>query len=169
MDLGPDYWLPNGLARHTAKRPGKLISVDSVLDVGAGVRPMQWYKPARHVCLEPYGPYADRLEAAGYEVRRRTAQEGLEDADGIYLLDVIEHMEKDAALAVIEEAKARARVQVVIYTPLGFMEQNEDNWGLGGHEWQTHRSGWLYPDLPGFDFERFGRGFFATWHPSTPR
>lgn len=143
---------------HTLPRPEGLIECDHVLDIGAGIRPMNWYDPSVHICVEPYDVYVDRLRAAGYEVAQGTALAALRDmqrknltTDAIYLLDVIEHMDKDEGLEVIELAKEYARIQVVIYTPWGFVEQTEDEWGLGGDYWQTHRSGWLPEDLPGFD------------------
>lgn len=171
---------------HTLPRPLGLIECDVVLDVGAGIRPMQWYKPERHICVEPYAPYCKILEAAGYEVWEDTAQwvltkEGMQ-VDAVYLLDVIEHMEKEIALSVLRWACKVARVQVVVYTPYGFMKQTEDAWGLGGHSWQTHRSGWLPDEFPKWRTELFNpgvrqksrpatdpsvaQGFYASWEPN---
>ncbi len=48
----------------------------------------------------------------------------------------------------IARARYIATQQVVLYTPYGFVEQTHDEWGLGGEEWQTHRSGWLPKDFP---------------------
>ncbi len=127
---------------------------------------MQWYVPRRHVCIEPHGAYCERLSAAGYEVVQRTAFEALRDmnAQAIYLLDVIEHMEKDEAAQVLKLALEHASIQVVVYTPLGFVEQHEDAWGLGGEVWQTHRSGWTPEEFPGWEIEPFMReGFFAVY------
>lgn len=158
-------WLSNGLIEHNLPRPQGLIECDTVLDIGAGVRPMQWYAPKRHLCAEPYAPYAQRLEAAGYEVLRKTAIEALKakrEGHAVYLLDVIEHMEKDAALEVVELAKRGAR-QVVVFTPVGFMAQDHDVWGFGGDHWQTHRSGWTPGEFPDWQTHLYGRGFYAIW------
>lgn len=170
MPLPPDYWLPNGLAGDMPARPNALLEADFVWDIGAGVRPMRWYTPKRQVCIEPYGPYADRLEAAGYTVIRRTAADAFQSRKAkigaIYLLDVIEHMEKDEAQAVIDKARSLVTTQLMIYTPMGFMEQSEDNWGLGGEYWQTHRSGWTPDDFEGWAIQKYTRGFFASWTPT---
>ena len=142
----------------------------TVIDVGAGVRPMQWYRPSHHLCVEPYGPYADILEQHGYEVERGTALAVLPAAraDAVYMLDVIEHMEKAEALEVIALAQASALAQVVVYTPLGFMPQEHDNWGLGGEHWQTHRSGWTPEEFQGWKILPHGRrGFYALWTHAT--
>jgi len=156
---------------HDLPRPRGLIEVDCVIDVGAGIRPMNWYKPSQHVCVEPYAIYADKLEAAGYTVLRQVATVALKQprsGHAVYLLDVIEHMEKQEALHAIELAQRGAR-QVVVFTPYGFMPQDHDVWGLGGHEWQTHRSGWLPDEFPGWDTWRYGwppfEGFYAVWTP----
>jgi len=155
----------NGLIQHDLPRPDGLIECKTVLDIGAGIRPMPWYTPRRHICVEPYGPYADRLEAAGYEVIRQTAMEALQverEGHAVYLLDVIEHMEKAEGLEVIELAM-RAR-QVVVFTPLGFLKQDRDAWGLGGRHWQTHRSGWMPDDFSGWRTQLYDTGFYAIWN-----
>ena len=154
------------ILKHDLPRPEGLIECDVVIDVGAGIRPMQWYVPTRHICVEPYGQYADHLEAAGYEVIRQTAKEALQverEGHAVYLLDVIEHMEKAEGLEVVELAMLGAR-QVVVFTPYGFMQQDHDVWGLGGHHWQTHRSGWLPEEFPGWRTQLYDTGFYAIWN-----
>jgi len=159
------HWLPNGLIKHDLPRPDGLVGCETALDIGAGMRPMPWYTPRRHICVEPHGPYADRLESAGYEVLRQTALEALQvprEGHAVYLLDVIEHMAKDEGLEVVELSKCGAR-QVVIYTPYGFVKQEGDAWKMGGEFWQTHRSGWMPEDFPGWATMRHDIGFYAIW------
>lgn len=158
----------NGLIAHTLRRPPGLIEADVVLDVGAGIRPMQWYTPRRHICVEPHKTYWERLLAAGYECVKATAYDVLYNAkpgefDAIYLLDVIEHMERaegEAVLAAIEKAQPQ---QSVVFTPDGFVAQEGDAWGLDGAEWQRHRSGWTASDFPGWAITKHGKGIFAVW------
>lgn len=122
----------------------------TVIDVGAGVRPADWFG-ARHICVEPSVKYAAVLRKHGYETINETAIEGLPscpEADVVLMFDVIEHMEREEALESI--ALARAKGRVFIYTPLGFVEQNTDDWGYGEHGWQTHRSGWTPADFAGW-------------------
>lgn len=162
--LPQGYWLPNGLAKHTLPRPEGLIECDDVLDIGAGVRPMPWFKPKNHVCVEPYLPYCEKLDAAGYLFCLSTAKEYLTECppvEQIFLLDVIEHMHKNEGLEVIELMLEKATQQIVIYTPKGFMQQDEDNWGLGGDHWQKHRSGWLPGEFPDWRCSWYAKGFFA--------
>lgn len=157
----------NGILRHTLRRPEGLIECSSVLDIGAGIRPFAWYKPRLHICVEPFGPYCDMLSRhPQYSVFRGTAEQALSvlKADCVLMLDVLEHMEKDAALRVLEMAKRAALRQVVVYTPEGFKYQEGDAWGLGGDEWQRHRSGWIPMDFEGWSIEREGASFFAVWN-----
>lgn len=141
------------------EQAGALIRVvDSILDVGAGIRPQPFFKAKHHLCIEPHGEYVAWLNANGYPVKQKTAAEYLRDCepvDSIFLLDVIEHMEKVHGSAVIEMAKAKARHQVIIFTPIGFVPQSceegdKDRWGMNGGFWQTHRSGWTPDEFPGW-------------------
>jgi len=65
----------------------------------------------------------------------------------VLLLDVIEHLHKADALALIGKAERLARLAVAIETPKGFLPQNLDILGLGGDHVQTHRSGWDADEL----------------------
>jgi hypothetical protein len=130
---------------------------------------MPWYRPERHVCVEPFAPYADRLEQAGYEVLRKTAFDALSSLDlgqfdAVYLLDVIEHMTRPGGGLVLSMAQALGPKQVVVFTPNGFLPQEGDAWGLGGEYWQRHRSGWTPADFPDWKIEPAGvNQFFALW------
>lgn len=156
------------LFKHTLPRPEGLIEVDTVLDIGAGLRPMNWYKPKRHICVEPHWAYADRLEKAGYETWRATAREALGalaspgTVDAVYLLDVIEHMTRSRGEDVLRLARELRPKQIVVFTPVGFMPQEGDAWKLGGEYWQRHRSGWMPRDFPHWAISYYSRGFVAV-------
>lgn len=144
-------------------RPDGLIEVDTVLDIGPGIRPMGWYTPERHICVEPHGPYADMLYRAGYEVWRVPALVALANAepgsiDAIYMLDVIEHMEREEGEEALRLAQALSPKQIVVATPVGFLPQHGDQWGLGGEHWQEHRSGWVPADFPGWRISYYDNG-----------
>lgn len=154
------------------KAASSLRHSNILLDVGAGIRPQAIATADRIICVEPFAPYADKLEDMGLQVIRNTANEALEPithVDTIIALDVIEHMTEIDGKRFIRLCKEKAD-QVVIFTPLGFMPQEGDAWGMGGDEWQKHRSGWIPEDFNGwtiFKDEHFhdGRGgaFFAIW------
>lgn len=151
----PKQW---PLFRDAVKR---IQPADVLLDVGAGIRPQQFIRCRRHICIEPHGEYADILRGAGMEVIQAEAPAGLsaidvgEPIDTVVSVDVIEHLEKDAGLKMVAELMRIATKQVVIFTPLGFMPQHgghqHDPWGMQGQHWQEHRSGWGPEDFPGWE------------------
>ncbi|MBN2822697.1 MAG: hypothetical protein JXR33_05835 [Coriobacteriia bacterium] len=116
-----------------------------------------------HICFEPYDEYASILSS---EHSRLIIMQGTWDdavrimppssIDTVVLLDVIEHLPKDEGRRLLEATVSIARSQVVVFTPLGFMPQGDaedkDAWGLGGTDWQVHRSGWTPDDFEGWEF-----------------
>src|ERR1700739_3278498 len=103
---------------------------ETCLDVGAGIHPQQIATFREHFCVEPYKRYFDWLVAEGFDTIARDALDALREysADVVFLLDVIEHMDKDVGMDVLDAAVAAAPV-VVVFTPLGFMPQEGDAWG----------------------------------------
>ena len=139
------------------------------LDVGPGIRPQAFFRPAVHICAEPFLPYVERMRELHQGDERFvylncTWERALglfpdKALDSVFALDVIEHLDKDEGRALLREAVRVAREQVVIHTPLGFFpqhhppESNRDRWGMEGGDWQDHRSGWLPEDFEGdWDF-----------------
>lgn len=169
---GPQAPRPIPLLAHTLERPGGLLECDSVLDLGAGIRPFQWYTPNRHICVEASPLYCGILRAHGLEVVQARAEDALRTmtAEGVIMLDVIEHMEREVGEAVIPLLMRAATRQAVVYTPFGFMPQDHDTWGLGEDELQRHRSAWTPDDFPGWRIEviplYLRKAFFALWEPS---
>ena len=137
--------------------------VQSVLDIGCAFRPQPYVDAGVHICCEPYGEYMDRLivETAkegkyiylSCEIERTTQVFPAASVDTVFLCDVIEHVDRDVAVHCLDALKRIARDQVVVFTPIGFMPQEPqqaglDQWGMGGVDWQQHRSGWTPDDFP---------------------
>ena len=135
---------------------------DVVLDIGCGIMPMNYFRPKVHLMVEPWLEYSDILAHRhsgdkSVVIMRTGALEALchladNSVDSIFLLDVIEHLEKEEGRKVIVESERVAREQIVIFTPLGYMPQHmessqADGWGLGGSAVQEHRSGWEPEDF----------------------
>lgn len=165
-------WLPNGLVRHSLPRPsGLLRDAEVVADIGCGVRPVTWGTPKARICVDPHEGYLKVVQQSGFPCTcvRATAREFLEGVkpgsiDVIYLLDVIEHMDKPEGREVLRLAMMAQPRQIVVFTPHGYLEQEErDPWELGGDRWQKHRSGWLPEEFPGWATSTYGRGFYAMW------
>jgi hypothetical protein len=134
-----------------------------LLDIGCGINPQEYVRPLVHICCDPFQQYLERLQQRTtyerdrvYVLLRATWSEVVhlfppKSVDTIFLVDVIEHLEKDEGMKLLAVTEQIARQQVVIFTPLGFMPQHHPNgkdaWGLDGAEWQEHRSGWLPEDF----------------------
>jgi len=135
--------------------------VSSVMDIGCGLRPQTLiHSPSVLVCVEVHDEYIAELRrrfAGTTTVILQGQVPGclavLPDRciDTVVMLDFIEHLERDDGLRALQECERLARRQVVVFTPLGFMPQDEsgetDGWGLHGTHWQTHRSGWTPADF----------------------
>ncbi len=162
----------------------RLEQVDLLLDIGCGIRPQQLVRPMTHICFEPCSEYVSHLQAAvaesfdrNYLVINAGWQQAVRffppgSVDTVILVDVIEHLEKEEALALLQATVCLARRQVAVFTPLGFMPQSHDDgkdaWGLGGGVWQEHRSGW-YPEDFGDEWGIFlSESFHVTDNTGNP-
>jgi hypothetical protein len=139
--------------------------VSTVLDIGCGIRPQQYIVPELLICIEPHLEYVEILKkslkdanAVIIPLDAAKALAGMPDRsiDSIFLIDVIEHMEKDVGAQILLECQRVARQQIIIFTPLGFMPQEVhagavDGWNLHGGEWQEHKSGWYPEEFAGWD------------------
>ncbi|WP_283193763.1 class I SAM-dependent methyltransferase [Rhizobium sp. AN80A] len=150
------------------KAQAEVVETDVVLDIGCGIKPMNYYRPRLHIMVEPWSEYSDilaqrNLGDKSVMILKLGALEALRaleanSVDSVFLLDVIEHLEKDVGFAVLAEIDRVCRRQAVIFTPLGFMPQHmeegeKDGWGLSGAEMQEHKSGWLPADFgEGWEF-----------------
>jgi len=136
-----------------------LLPCETVLDVGCGINPQEYLRPVVHICCEPFHQYVERLqqivsartdriyvlmEASWDEVVRIFPPSSV---DTVFLVDVVEHLEKEEGRRLLSQTEHIARRQLVVFTPLGYMPQHhsdgKDAWGLDGAAWQEHRSGWL--------------------------
>ncbi len=128
--------------------------VKSILDVACGLSLKSQYLDAEvRVGVDIYMPY---LQAIDTDVPYSVVNADVKDLaklfipksfDLVLLLDILEHLEKDDALKLIETAEKIAKVAVIAESPLGYVPQNIDIWGKGGHEYQTHRSAWEKSDF----------------------
>jgi hypothetical protein len=139
-----------------------ILETDVVLDMGCGIRPMTFFRPRVHVCVEPHQEYVQILGQmaahqphlvilhtdAGNIVRILADQ----SVDSVFLIDVIEHLSKEEGLEILDQCSRIARRQIAVFTPLGFVAQEfedeeQDAWGLSGTDLQRHRSGWTPDDF----------------------
>lgn len=156
------YWMDRKKLNKTITEKIKPAAV--VLDIGCGIRPQKFQTPLVHICCEPFGQYVKHLQKL---VRQKKNQDRYivihadwekatkifppYSVDTVYLIDVIEHLKKNKGLLLLKKTEKIARKQIVIFTPLGFLEQKhpdgKDAWGMSGGKMQEHRSGWEPEDF----------------------
>ena len=135
-----------------------------VLDIGCGIYPINFFAPKVHIMVEPWKEYVDILkerykrdskilvfQANALDVLKTLADKSV---DSVFMLDVIEHLEKEDGKILLTEVERVVIEQIVVFTPLGYMPQHievdkRDRWGLNGGDFQEHKSGWLPEDFGG--------------------
>jgi SAM-dependent methyltransferase len=141
---------------------------DSVLDIGCGSRsPLHGFSHLipHTVGVDGHPASIERSRAQGIhreyhcmELLDAGQRFGPKSFDAVIALDVIEHFEKQDGFRLLEMMESMARKRVIIFTPNGFLPQDE--WDSNVH--QVHRSGWEV-----YDFEL--RGYRVTgmsgWKP----
>src|SRR5262245_39457280 len=142
----------------------QVADADVVLDIGCGIRPQSMVVPEVHLCCEAHDEYVRVLRKLAQEDKRfvvahATADQLVplladESVDSVFLLDVIEHIEKEEGKRLLVQCERVARRQIIVFTPLGFVGQeyggnDRDAWRMNGGYWQTHRSGWTPDDFDG--------------------
>src|SRR3990172_3566634 len=155
----------------------RLEPASIVLDIGCGINPQQWIRPLVHICCEPFDRYIQRLKEKignqydrSYVLLKATWAEAVElfppqSVDTVFLVDVIEHLEKQESLELLRRTEEIARQQIAVFTPLGFLPQRhpagKDAWGMDGGKWQEHKSGWEPADFDN-SWEVFATDLFHT-------
>ncbi|MEN6626827.1 MAG: hypothetical protein ABFD69_11445 [Candidatus Sumerlaeia bacterium] len=119
----------------------------------------------RLVSVETFPPYLEKLQgkpaaAQTREIWPKRIEAAVGDVlpgeiDIIMMIDVIEHFTRPAALRVLARIQRLARLGVVLFVPLGDVEQDE----LDGNPLQRHRSEWYPRQLArfGYDLEVYER------------
>jgi SAM-dependent methyltransferase len=149
-------------SKFLAKAASAIRETETVLDIGCGIVPMNFFRPKLHFMVEPWKQYNAILSYLYRDdnsviILRTGALQSLRafadnTIDSIFMLDVIEHLDKEEGEQVLIECERVARQQIIVFTPLGFMPQtigdhSQDGWGLQGINVQEHRSGWLPKDF----------------------
>lgn len=162
-------------AEQAVRRPGAIVTAEpaalrpllrrlasdceSVLDVGTGLMSSLELVPCRiKLGLDAHRPYLEKrrlsdavpVNASATDLERLFVPGAV---DLVTLIDVIEHFEKPEAREVLRQAATVAARRVVLFTPRGeFPQADYDAFGLGGEDYQRHRSAWEPGDLADLGF-----------------
>jgi hypothetical protein len=126
----------------------------SVLDIGTGLMSsLELVACPVRLGLDAHRPYLEQrrvrdavpINASALELERLFVPGAV---DLVTLIDVVEHFTPEDARAVLAQAEAVAARRVLLFTPRGeFPQDGFDAFGLGGEEYQRHRSTWEPEDL----------------------
>jgi len=139
----------------------QLKDCKSALELGAGHFEMiDALNAAVRVGVEIHAPYIERricdssVVAIRYDATKAAELFSPDSFDGVMLIDFIEHLSKPVALKLLEDVERICKKTIFVHCPAGNHPQEGDAFGLGGEEYQLHRSSWE-PE----EFESLG---FAT-------
>ena len=130
------------------------------------------YQPYLNAARERWGPVMTFLCRDMVDFCQDYYTAGLR-SDAILMIDSFEHLDRDRALIIIPFVKSMAYRRVILFVPEGESPQDTDVMGMGGDEWQQHRSSWAVEDFvrEGFDtalwpdFHAAGKhAIFAIWN-----
>lgn len=140
--------------------PWKQGEITSILDVACGLSLKSKYIDCPiHVGVDIYEEYFKHIETdipyvvMKHDVRKLNEIFVPKSFDLVIGLDIIEHLEKEESLDMIRQCEEIARKAVIFETPKGFVPQNLDILGYGGHDFQTHRCGWEPQELSDLGYE----------------
>lgn len=122
--------------------------VNRTIDIGCGNHPQQFIKARWAVGVDPVRP-RDLLSGGltGYiqgdwQYAIDFMREPRLKYDTAVLMGIVEHLPKEESVRLLRETEKVVAHQIVVFTPLGFMEQD-----AGEHDYNTHRSGWYPQDF----------------------
>lgn len=143
--------------------------IETILDAACGLSLKSKYIPAKiRLGLDIYPEYFKHIEAdVPYVVMKgdiRKLREYFEPKsfDLVLVLDVVEHLVKEESLDMLKQAEEIAKKAVIIETPRGFLPTNMDILGHGGHDVQTHRSGWEPEEFEKLGYKTVVRDYTLT-------
>ncbi|MEL1135720.1 methyltransferase domain-containing protein [Desulfitobacterium sp. THU1] len=134
---------------------GLMKDDQSVLDIGCGIgATLKEFPCPIKLGLDAHEPYLIKAGAIAQIIPLKLKAERIgevflpQSIDCVTLIDVIEHLKKEVGSEILSQAERIASKKVIVFTPRGFFKQmEEDHYGLGGEEFQTHRSGWEVEDF----------------------
>lgn len=148
-----------------------LKDCESVLDLGCGPSsPLQYCENVKYsVGVEAFGPYFE--ESKKRKIHSEYIQKRVEDVDfpeknfdAVIMIELIEHLPKQAGFEMLEKAGKWAKKRVIVSTPNGFLPQREKDNNL----LQKHLSGWDLDEIRKLNFKCYGLSGFKSLRQEAP-
>lgn len=143
------------LMQHLKK---ELSDCDSVLDLGCGRdSPIQYCKIPYSVGVDLFKPALKesknkKIHNKYIETDIRKIKFEPKSFDAVIAIDVLEHLTKEEGSKLIEKINRMAKKKIIIYTPNGYLSQDEYNI----NSFQIHKSGWNTEELKKQRFKVYG-------------
>ncbi len=137
----------------------ELSGLESVLDLGCGRHSMvpiipTWIYTMGVEIFEP-----DYQAAVQSKRHKRYSNQDIltvdfpeKSFDAVVLLDVLEHLPKEKGAAILKKVEKIARKKIIIFTPNGFLPQNDFN----ENPYMDHLSGWEVNEFKSRGFKVYG-------------
>lgn len=120
----------------------------TVVNIGCGGKKQDYVNARKVIGIDPVYPksieHLDEFIIGTWGSERVLLEKMFPDT--VILVDVVEHLDHEIALKLLDHTKWCVKKQIVLFTPYGFLEQNDTE-----NYWNTHRSAW-YP-------QDFGKGW----------
>lgn len=146
--------------------PWKDNEIVSILDVACGLSLKSKFIPAQiRVGVDIYEKYFEHIESdvpyvvIKHDVRRLRDMFISKSFDLVLVLNIIAYLDKEDSLDMIKQCEDIAKKAVIIETPRGYIPQNLDILGHGGHEFLTSRCGWEVEELESLGYTAFTRNY----------
>jgi SAM-dependent methyltransferase len=133
----------------------ELKDCESVLDLGCGpFSPLQYAKNVKYsIGVEAFAPYME--ESKKRKIHSEYIQKKVQEVDfpeksfdAVIMIEVIEHLPKEAGFEMLKKAEKWAKKKVIVSTPNGFLPQLERDNNL----LQRHLSGWELNEMKALGF-----------------
>lgn len=141
---------------------------DSVLDVGCGQKLFRPDHARLYVTLDAFKKCNPSIVT---DLTRENIPFEENSFDVVFMLDFIEHLDKDRGKIILEQAKKVAKKKLILFTPM-WWDDNHENIEKGFHEGNTHnlhKSLWIGEEEELRDFQAhvvppFERYFLGVYH-----
>ena len=137
----------------------ELEDCERVLDLGCGPSsPLQYCGNVKYsVGVEAFQPYLE--ESRGKNIHTEYFEKRIEEVDfprdsfdAVIIIEVLEHLTKEAGFEILEKAEKWAKKKIIISTPNGYFPMG----AVDNNMFQRHLSGWSIDVLEKLGFKCYG-------------